>query len=144
MALNEGASNVRGLWLFIAAESGLAIGDCLFMGGKAVGGEYAIAYQVAVSHQRRGLGREAVVRLSDWALQQAEVVALQAQVEEDNVASKKILTAAGFADTGRRIGIGELWRRQPRSSSRLFERPSKRYTSGVFGPHAFSIIARVL
>jgi RimJ/RimL family protein N-acetyltransferase len=111
VALKEISTNPLGMWLFVTIDTERAVGDLVFLGGVTSKGEYGVAYQVAASHQNRGLGKEAVTTLVDWAFAQAETKALQAQVEVDNVASKRILTAAGLRYTGRGLGIGELWRR---------------------------------
>jgi len=48
----------------------------------------------------------------EWLVDQPPASSLQAVVEPSNVASKKILVAAGLADTGVRKGKQELWLRQ--------------------------------
>jgi hypothetical protein len=53
--------------------------------------KYPEAELLLLRHEERVLRRQINrphVRLSDWALQQAEVVMFQAQVEEDNVPSR--------------------------------------------------------
>jgi ribosomal-protein-alanine N-acetyltransferase len=109
-ALSQPSVGINGLWLIVSSASGLAIGDCVFLGGTPPG-EHSIAYQIADSHHNQHFGKEAVLALVDWAFEQPEVTALQAQVEESNTASKRILEAASFADTGRETGYGRIWRR---------------------------------
>jgi len=118
-ALMQGSFNTLRLWLFVTIGSGLAIGDCMFLapdpseGKESLEGEYGIAYQVASSHQGQRYGKEAVLTLSAWALQQAGINALQAVVERTNIASRKILVAAAFELTDRKVGrSNELWRRE--------------------------------
>lgn len=108
-ALEQPEAGINGFWLILASETGEAIGDLVFLGGKP--GSYSIAHQIAESQQGQGFGREAAVALVDWACNHQAVHELQAQVEKTNLRSRKILTRLEFVATERKTSYGEVWRK---------------------------------
>lgn len=94
-------------------EDGTHIGDLSFKGFE--NGVAEIGYGINEEFRCKGYATEAVTALSHWAFFKPEVERIEAETEESNEASKKVLVKSGFV----RMGInGEegpryvLWREE--------------------------------
>jgi [ribosomal protein S5]-alanine N-acetyltransferase len=63
-------------------------------------GTVGIGYWVLAGARRRGLASHAVALISGWALAEAGIVRIEALVEPQNVASQRVVEAAGFTREG--------------------------------------------
>jgi len=63
-----------------------------------------VGYYMGSEFQRRGIATEATRLLSDFAFGQLGYLTLYAKVQPDNIASQKVLTKAGFQETGIKDG----------------------------------------
>jgi len=104
--------------------------DCLTAQGQVVGrcgllfredGGVEVGYRIAPEHRRQGHAREALRLLIRHAFQDLALLALEAEVAEDNTPSLRLLGRLGFADTGKRR---EQWsaRRQAYISYQMHRR----------------------
>jgi RimJ/RimL family protein N-acetyltransferase len=83
-----------GGWLIVA--DGRVIGDCGMHSAEGPSSDVEIGYGLAAPQRGRGYGTEAVRLLSDWLLDQPSVRAIVAEVDPDNVPSRRVLEKAGF------------------------------------------------
>ncbi|WP_202489893.1 MULTISPECIES: GNAT family N-acetyltransferase [unclassified Streptomyces] len=85
-----------GMFALVRREDGRAVGAIGFHGAPDGDGRAEIGYDLAESARGQGYATEAVRALSAWALARADVRALLATVERDNVPSQRVLARAGF------------------------------------------------
>ncbi|MEL4505917.1 GNAT family N-acetyltransferase [Luteococcus sp. H138] len=74
-----------------------------FAGGidlKLDEGAWNISYFVHPDHRGRHIARRALRAVTDWALTRRGLPAVSTRVHTDNIASQKVLVAAGFTRTG--------------------------------------------
>ena len=100
----DGAMRHPALWEWYAVwmierKDGTHVGELCFKGLKE-DGSAEIGYGIGQAHRRRGYAAEAVNAVSEWALSQAGVFRIEAETEESNVASVKVLEKCGFSRTG--------------------------------------------
>jgi RimJ/RimL family protein N-acetyltransferase len=100
-------------WLIVLTAGDVVIGDCGWMGGPGPDGEAEIGYGLAVPYRARGLGRDAVAALCDWAGDQPGVSVLSAHVLPGNEASCRLLLGIGFSQEGEDPPYLRFTRRDP-------------------------------
>lgn len=81
------------------AVAGSALGAVVLM-LRPQPGVAGIGYWVVPSARGRGTATRAVMLVSSWALDVAGIERVEAWVEPDNEASRRVLTAAAFAQEG--------------------------------------------
>ena len=86
------------IWM-IELKDGTHVGELCFK-GLSEDGSAEIGYGIAEEYQGCGHATEAVSALVVWALQQADVSRIEAEAEEDNAASIRVLEKVGFTETG--------------------------------------------
>ena len=87
------------IWM-IELKDGTHIGELCFKGLDS-DGVVEIGYAIIEKYQEHGYATEAVKALSAWAFQEPEVTAIEAETEDKNIASKKVLEKCGFVFTGK-------------------------------------------
>ncbi len=85
-------------WQILLCD-GTRIGDLCFKGLKK-DGAVEIGYGLLPKYFGNGYATEAVQAVSDWALSQKGVTRIEAEAEEDNAASQRVLEKTGFVKTG--------------------------------------------
>lgn len=98
-------------WLLIHRQDVVVVGDAGFHAPPDGRGEVEIGYSVARGYRGRGLATEAVLALVRWALDRG-ARAVVARSDAGNLASARVLTKAGFCQTGQ-VGDEIAWRFQP-------------------------------
>lgn len=96
---NPQARHWYAVW-FIDTHQGKRIGDLCFKGVTAEGG-VEIGYGLSPEYWGKGYATEAVEAMVDWASKQPEVKFVEAETEETNIASQKVLKKVGFLPTGK-------------------------------------------
>jgi ribosomal-protein-alanine N-acetyltransferase len=94
--------NGEGVSLAIAfVQSDRACG-CLTMTHRSspATGSVGIGYRVVPAERGDGVARRAVALASDWALQRPGIARIEALVEPVNIASQRVVEAAGFEREG--------------------------------------------
>ena len=84
----------------ILLRDGTLVGGACFKGLPDERGSVEIGYGTFEAYQCRGYMTEAVGALCDWALSQPDVHQVEAQIEEGNIASEKVLLKNGFIRNG--------------------------------------------
>ena len=94
-------------WMWYAAwnielndGSKTVVGDLCFKGIDE-NGTVEIGYGMNAEYEGRGFMTEAVKAVVGWASAQKGVRRIEAEVEEDNAASKRVLEKAGFVPNGK-------------------------------------------
>jgi RimJ/RimL family protein N-acetyltransferase len=90
------ADSDLGGWFITRREDGRLIGDCGTKGWVDEAGRVEIGYGLAAPYREKGYGSEAVHALVDWLLAQPDVLAVTAEVEVGNIASRRLLEKVGF------------------------------------------------
>ena len=88
------------MWI-IELRDGTHIGELCFK-GKSPDGSVEIGYGIAEDYRCRGYATEAVSAVAAWARRQEGVSRVEAEAEEDNTASLRVLEKAWFIPTGER------------------------------------------
>ena len=86
------------IWM-IELKDGTHVGELCFK-GLSEDGVAEIGYGIAEDYQGSGYATEAVSTIVDWALQQSCVSRIEAEAEEENIASIKVLEKCGFVRNG--------------------------------------------
>ena len=86
------------MWM-IELRDGTHIGDLCFK-GLGANGAVEIGYGILEEYQGRGYATEAVCAAVNWALQQPGVTRVEAETEQNNRASKRVLEKCGFLPSG--------------------------------------------
>jgi len=112
----EGLAFVERQWGRQASGAGLSL--AITFEGDPVGcatlmmrrrGIADLGYWLVERARGRGIGTRAVGLLVQWALEQAEIDAVEAFVAEDSVSSRSVLERVGFVYVGRRRHrVGDL------------------------------------
>lgn len=84
---------------FIDTLSGERVGDLCFK-GITHGGSTEIGYGLLPEYWGRGYATEAVTAMARWAAAQPGICAVEAEAEETNLASQRVLQKAGFVPNG--------------------------------------------
>ncbi|MGV1005344.1 MAG: GNAT family N-acetyltransferase [Candidatus Nanopelagicales bacterium] len=84
-----------GMYQITERASGLIVGDIGFH-GRPDQGVAEVGYGIAPSRRGQGLVSEALRSLVRWALAQPDVHRVEAGTDAHNVASQRVLLAAGF------------------------------------------------
>lgn len=83
----------------IDLKDGTHIGDLCFKGiGDNASTE--IGYGISDGFRRQGFATEAVNALVNWALSQPCIQCVEAEAEENNIGSQRVLEKCGFTRTG--------------------------------------------
>ncbi len=88
-------------WKMCLKENGQQIGDAGFK-GPAQNGRVEIGYGINELYQGKGYATEGVKAICDWALQQNDIQAIEAETEPNNKASQNVLKKLGFIATGKK------------------------------------------
>jgi len=86
------------IWM-IELKDGTHIGELCFK-GLDPNGIAEIGYGISEQYRNNGYAAEAVKAVSEWALEQPEVNALESETDPDNNASQRVLEKCGFVPTG--------------------------------------------
>ena len=86
------------IWM-IELKNGTHIGELCFK-GLLPDGVAEIGYGINDEYQGYGYATEAVKAVSEWALKQPNVTALEAETNEDNISSKRVLDKCEFVPNG--------------------------------------------
>lgn len=86
------------IWM-IELKNGTHIGELCFK-GLSSDGVAEIGYGINDEYQGYGYATEAVKAVSEWAFKQPNVTALEAETNEDNISSKRVLDKCGFVPNG--------------------------------------------
>lgn len=86
------------VWM-IELKDGTHIGEMCFK-GFSHDGITEIGYGILKEYQGLGYGSEAVSALVDWAFKQSSVRQIEAETEENNIASIRVLEKCGFKRNG--------------------------------------------
>ncbi len=90
--------NWYAMWM-IELKNGTHIGDLCFKGLNEHG-VTEIGYGILDEYQKQGYATEAVAAMMEWAFQNPNVTAIEAEAEDDNIASKRVLEKCGFVPNG--------------------------------------------
>jgi RimJ/RimL family protein N-acetyltransferase len=101
-------------WSVVLKDEGQVAGDCWVKGWVDDSGAVEIAYAMARPVRGEGYGTDAVGVLVRWLVSQPDVGRVEAEVEPDNVASRRLLQRLGFTQTG--DVRGRLWFAFPASA----------------------------
>lgn len=89
-----------GAGTFLVVVEGRVIGECGWYGPPGDDGTVEIGYGLAGPSRGRGHGAAAVAALLEWVCAQPGVRAVSAEVESQNVPSRRVLERLGFAVAG--------------------------------------------
>ena len=96
------------IWM-IELKDGTHIGELCFKGLNS-NGVVEIGYGIMEKYQGKGYATEAVKAISNWAFQEPKVSSIEAEIDEKNIASKKVLEKCGFIFTGKKGNEGLLYK----------------------------------
>lgn len=88
------------MWM-IELRDGTHVGELCFK-GVSPDSAVEIGYGIDERCQSRGYATEAVTAAAAWAAQQVGISRIEAEAEEDNIASLRVLEKSGFVPTGER------------------------------------------
>ena len=88
------------MWM-IGLHDGTHVGELCFK-GVAPDGAVEIGYGIDEHYQGHGYATEAVSAVTEWAAQQDGIKCVEAEAEEDNLASLRVLEKTGFVRSGER------------------------------------------
>ena len=88
------------MWM-IELRDGTHVGELCFK-GVSPDGTVEIGYGIDEHYQGHGYATEAVSAVASWAAQQEGIKCVEAEAEEDNPASLRVLEKSGFVPTGER------------------------------------------
>ena len=83
----------------IEKKDGTHIGDLCFKGLND-DGSVEIGYGITEEYQGKGFATEAVDAVTTWALNQSDVHRVEAETEQDNKKSQRVLEKCGFSPLG--------------------------------------------
>ena len=86
------------IWM-IELKDGTHIGESCFK-GLSENGIAEIGYGILDEYQNQGYATEAVEAILEWAFQDSRVTAIEAETEEGNIASKRVLEKCGVIACG--------------------------------------------
>ena len=82
------------IWM-IELKDGTHIGELCFKGLDS-NGIAEIGYGITEKYQGHGYATEAVKAISNWAFQEPKLISIEAETDEKNIASKRVLENCGF------------------------------------------------
>ena len=88
------------MWM-IGLRDGTHVGELCFK-GVSPDGAVEIGYGISESYEGRGYATEAVSAVTEWAAQQDGITRVEAEAEEDNLSSLRVLEKSGFVRSGER------------------------------------------
>lgn len=88
-------------------DDGPTLGDLGLKGAPGPDGVAEIGYGLAAPWRGQGLGTEAVTALLGWAEREPTLAVLRAEVDADNLASRRLLEALDFHLE--EVSAGQLW-----------------------------------
>ena len=88
------------MWM-IELRDGTHVGELCFK-GISPDGAVEIGYGIDGDFEGCGYATEAVSAVAAWAAQQESIKCVEAEAEEDNLASLRVLEKSGFVPTGER------------------------------------------
>ena len=83
----------------IELMNGTHVGELCFKGLDA-NGVVEIGYGILEEYQGQGYATEAVKAVTEWALQENNVTAIEAETDVNNIISQKVLAKCGFVEKG--------------------------------------------
>jgi RimJ/RimL family protein N-acetyltransferase len=88
--------------LVLADDSGVrhVVGSIGFHGPPDDQGRLEVGYRVEPSYRRRGLAREAVTAMFDWAASEHGIHRFVASISPTNAPSLQLTAGLGFVETG--------------------------------------------
>ena len=100
------------MWM-IELRDGTHVGELCFR-GISPDGVAEIGYGIDERYQGHGYATEAVNAVTAWAAQQDGISRVEAEAEEENLASLRVLEKVGFVPTGERgeEGLRFVWKKQ--------------------------------
>lgn len=100
------------MWM-IELRDGTHVGELCFK-GVSPDGAVEIGYGIDEHYQCCGYATEAVSAVTAWAAQQDGITRVEAEAEEENIASLRVLEKSGFVPTGERGEEGPrfVWEKQ--------------------------------
>lgn len=84
----------------LEAESGSRLGAVGLVGVDDVNRAAEAGYWVDVAARRRGIARDALLVLTDWALGDGGLVRIELHIDPENTASRRTADAAGYLCEG--------------------------------------------
>ena len=99
MKLNVGREEWASDWNIYLLD-GTHVGGIGFKGVPDEEGKVEIGYGINEPFRRNGYATEAVGAMVKWALSNEDVRCVQAQTEDDNQISKKVIKKNGFIEVG--------------------------------------------
>ena len=100
------------IWM-IALRNGTHVGELCFK-GVSPDGAVEIGYGIDERYQDRGYATEAVSAVTAWAAQQGGITRVEAEAEDENIASLRVLEKSGFVPNGERGEEGPrfVWKKE--------------------------------
>ena len=95
------------VWM-IELKDGTHIGELCFKGLSA-NGIAEIGYGISEEYHNNGYASETVKAILEWAFSHPEVKAVEAETDNDNTASKRVLEKCGFVLNGEIGEEGPRW-----------------------------------
>lgn len=94
-----------GIWLLVEQGGREVVGSAGFLGPPTSEGTVEIGYGLNAAHRNRGYATEAARALVAWARGRDGIVGVTARCRPANAASVRVLTKAGFVQTGEVDGL---------------------------------------
>lgn len=96
-------------WQIVLSSANLSIGSCCFKGGPNAAGEVELGYGIRPPCRNNGYMTEAARALCRWALERRGVIAVIAETDKDNPASRRICLKCAMEKSGETSST-ILWR----------------------------------
>lgn len=103
-------------WTISLKESGIIIGGICFKGEPNQSKTVEIGYGINDEYQGKGFATEAIKAIMEWAFSQNDCYYIQAQTDENNIASQRVLEKNEFKKLGDGTE-GLLWELEKPQSS---------------------------
>ena len=87
------------MWI-IELKNGTHIGELCFKGLNSKG-VTEIGYGISEEYQNKGYATEAVKAISEWVFNNPNVTVIEAETENENIASIRVLEKCGFITDGK-------------------------------------------
>lgn len=87
-------------WQIIEKKRNISIGSACFMNVPDTKGKVEIGYGIYPAFQNQGFMTEVLKTLCSWALNQPGVTAILAEIEPENIASRRVLEKCAFVQIG--------------------------------------------